>query len=97
MCNTTGQGECLISHNRSWLVGPGTPPVMLNSKSSTSLGSGGEETSDGLGVGGQTRPGLYWLSLVSGRSPSSSQGTVDPSQPRLPVPMNPVQGSTSMM
>lgn len=42
MCNTTGEGEFRISHGRSWLVGPGTPPVKLNSKSSPSLGSGRE-------------------------------------------------------
>lgn len=39
MCNTTGEGESSISHSRSWLVGPGTPPVKFNSKSPTSLGS----------------------------------------------------------
>lgn len=49
MCNTTGEGESLIAHSRSWLTGPGTPPVNFNSKSSTSLDSG--ETGKARGRG----------------------------------------------
>lgn len=56
MCNTTGEGEFWISHSRSWHVGPGTPPVKLSSKSSTSLGSGREGEASWRKGGGQPPP-----------------------------------------
>lgn len=65
MCSTTGQGESLISHSRSWLVGPGTPPVNFNSKSSTSLAAGGGGERAEKGSRGRF-PGTWaWPSLTS--------------------------------
>lgn len=62
MWSTTGQGESLISHSRSWLIEPGTPPVRFNSKPLTSLGSGEEEDIEVETRGGDDfLPGQGWI------------------------------------
>lgn len=92
MWSTTGQGESWISHCRSWMVGPGTPPVRFNSKSPTSLGSGGE-----MGARGQSpsRPRLALTARPPGCPLHPSPGRLHPQTGEVPI--TPSQGSTSMM
>lgn len=121
MCNTTGQGESLMSHSRSWLARPGAPPVNFNSKASTSLGSGGGRDSErwgkeaGVGSFCGGAWGLVCVCQAAGgadhrapwtpaqapftlRSPSpDNPGRVRAPPAVPPVPMVPMQGSTSMM